>query len=328
LVVLPELPEPLVLGELGLGDVLLPELPLVLGELVLGEELLLPEVPPALEPLLLGEELPLAPVLPVLPLAPLLLPLVTPSSFRHFSRSAPTMPRHLLLVLPEELLLPDALGVELLLLLGVELLPEDPEEPPEALSEELLPDALGVELLPLELGLELLPDALGVLELPPEADEPLEALSDELLPLALGVELLPLLMPLEDEEPELCAIATLDSAKSAAAVAALISLRVIGCCSLLGFGRSATTAGAHAAAAARRSAARRAAGAAARRRSAAAGRRCAAAAGRRRRAARRAARAGLEVSIPFLPRDLPVVVLVHRREARGGAGAAGRAAAG
>ena len=44
-----------------------------------------PDVPPALEPL----------------------PVVMPSSFRHFSRSLPTMPRHLLLLeLPEAALLP------------------------------------------------------------------------------------------------------------------------------------------------------------------------------------------------------------------------------
>ena len=94
---------------------------------------------------------------------------------------------------------------------------------------ELLPLALGVEELLLELGLELLPDALGVLllgelelllgelELPPDADDPLDDLSADV---ALGVELLP-------EELELCATATLDRAKSAAAVAALMSFRFI-----------------------------------------------------------------------------------------------------
>jgi hypothetical protein len=97
------------------------------------------------------------------------------------------------------------------------LLPDAPEdEPPEALSDELLPEALGVELLlPEALGVELLlPEALGV-----------ELL---LLPDALGVELLLLPDALGVEEvPLLCANDTLDSAKSAAAVAALMSFRVI-----------------------------------------------------------------------------------------------------
>ena len=87
------------------------------------------EAPPALEPLL-G------------------LPVVMPSSFRHFSRSPPTMPRHLLLVLPEAALLPVELG-ELVLgevLLGEVLLGEPalgallPVEP-----VALLPDAPPVE---------------------------------------------------------------------------------------------------------------------------------------------------------------------------------------
>jgi hypothetical protein len=157
-VVPPLVPEPLLPAPLG-EVVLLPEpVPLPL----LGDVELLPDVPPVLE----------------LPVAPLLLPpdeepLVMPSSFRHFSRSAPTMPRHLLLVPPAAL--------PVLPLAPVLLLPDAPEdEPPEA----LLPEALGVELL---------------------------------LPDALGVELVPLL----------CANDTLDSAKSAAAVAALMSFRVI-----------------------------------------------------------------------------------------------------
>jgi hypothetical protein len=136
-------------------------------------------VPPALEPL----------------------PLVMPSSFRHFSRSVPTMPRHLLLVLPEAPLelLPVALGE---LLLG------------ELLLGELL---LGELLLPVA-PVELLPDAPA--ELP-------ELLSDEVLPVAPA--LLPVLPPpmLPDEEPVLCANDTLDSAKSAAAVAALMSFNVM-----------------------------------------------------------------------------------------------------
>ena len=77
----------LVLGLLLLGLLLLGLL--VLGLLVLGDVDDAPdegEVPPAPAPL------------------------VTPSSFRHFSRSAPTMPRHLLLEVPPGLaLLPDGL---------------------------------------------------------------------------------------------------------------------------------------------------------------------------------------------------------------------------
>lgn len=116
-------------------------------------------------------------------------------------------------------LLPLALGVELLLELGLELLPDE------------LPEALGV--------LEL-PEELGELELPPDADEPLDDLSDDV---ALGLELLP-------DELELCAIATLDRAKSAAAVAALMSFRFIEVLPPLftGSRRGTAAAGAHAAA--------------------------------------------------------------------------------
>ncbi len=101
------------------------------------------------------------------------------------------------------------------------------EEPVAPL--ELLPLALGVELL-LELGLEL----------PPDAEEPLDDLSDDV---ALGLELLP-------DELELCAIATLDRAKSAAAVAALMSFRFIEVLPPLftGSRRGTAAAGAHAAA--------------------------------------------------------------------------------
>jgi hypothetical protein len=61
-----------------------PELPILVLLPVVPEEVPLEEVPPAaLEPL----------------------PVVMPSSFRHFSRSAPIMPRHLLLdeLVPDEL---------------------------------------------------------------------------------------------------------------------------------------------------------------------------------------------------------------------------------
>ena len=117
-----------------------PPLPGVVVVEVLGE------VPPALDPL----------------------PVVMPSSFRHFSRSAPTMPRHLLLALPEALLP----------LLGEVALGR--------LLELSLPVALGLEAL-------LLPPAAPV------------------------------------AEPELCARVTPESAKSAAAVAALMSFKVIRC---------------------------------------------------------------------------------------------------
>jgi hypothetical protein len=106
------------------------------------------------------------------------------------------------------------LGVELdapAELLSLELLPEAP------LDE--LPEALGVELD--ELGVELL-DELGVDELPP-LDAP-----DELLPVALGEdEDLSLPEAPVEELPELCAMETLASANSAAAVAVVISFNFI-----------------------------------------------------------------------------------------------------
>jgi hypothetical protein len=146
-------------------------------------ELLLPDVPPELAP-------------PVVPLE--LLPLVMPWSLRQVSRSVPTMPRHLLLLLPlapEDDAPPEA------------LLSDDPVEVPPV---ELLPAALGVLLL--ELPPTELPVALGVLldELPPV----------ELLPVALGV-LDPAALPpvLPADEPELCANEAPAIAKSAAAVA-------------------------------------------------------------------------------------------------------------
>ena len=83
-------------------------------------------------------------------------------------------------------------------------------EPPEA----ALPDDLEVSDEPDE----LLPDAAGEDEEPDEPDELLPDAAgedeDELLPDAAG----------EDEDEELCATATLDSANSAAAVAALRTL--------------------------------------------------------------------------------------------------------
>jgi hypothetical protein len=50
-------------------------------------------------PPVVPEEAPVPEDVPPAALEPL--PVVMPSSFRHFSRSAPTMLRHLLLVLPE-----------------------------------------------------------------------------------------------------------------------------------------------------------------------------------------------------------------------------------
>lgn len=67
---------------------------------------LLPGVVPVLEPGVVGvlDEV-AGELLPAL--APL--PLVMPSSFRHFSRSAPNMPRHLLLLVLPLAALPEAL---------------------------------------------------------------------------------------------------------------------------------------------------------------------------------------------------------------------------
>jgi hypothetical protein len=78
---------------------------------------------------------------------------------------------------------------------------EELDAPPEALPDDLLSVALGLELGEEELG-----------EAEEELDAPPEALPDDLLSVALGLELL-----LSDEV--LCATATPDSARSAAAVA-------------------------------------------------------------------------------------------------------------
>jgi hypothetical protein len=184
----PVLPEPVLLPE-----PMLPELEPP-GALLPGVEVVLPDVPPELAP-------------PVLPLE--LLPLVTPWSLRHFSRSLPVMPRHLLLLLP--------------------LAPED-DAPPEALLSdeplELPPVALGVLLLELPLALGVLLELLPPAELPPVA---LGLLVDELppvepLPVALGV-LEPAELPpaLPADEPELCANEAPAIAKSAAVVAVTTS---------------------------------------------------------------------------------------------------------
>jgi hypothetical protein len=97
----------------------------------------------------------------------------------------------------------EKLGSDELLLEPVLLEPPDAALPDLEVSDE--PD-------------ELLPDAAGEDEEPDEPDEPLPDAAgedeDELLPDAAG----------EDEDEELCATATLDSANSAAAVAALRTL--------------------------------------------------------------------------------------------------------
>ena len=168
------------------------ELPLLLGELLLGElldPLLLGELldPLLLEPLLLGEELdPL--LLGELDELPPVAPLLEPDLLKCASHSAfDTCPSPFLSTVVNE-------GAELDA--PLELLPLDmPELPP---LEELL-------------GLEL----LGLDELPLE---PLE-----LLPVALGDDLSLLL----EDEPELCAMDTLASANSAAAVAVVISFNFI-----------------------------------------------------------------------------------------------------
>jgi hypothetical protein len=196
----PELPlllgelllDPLLLGELLLGELLLE--PLLLEPLLLGEELdplLLGE---ELEPLLLGEldELP--------PVAPLLEP-----DLKCASHSALDTCPSLFLSTVENW------GVELDA--PLELLPplDMPlDELPLELGLDELPLELGLDELPLELGLDELPLELGLDELPP---------LEELLPVALGDDL----SLLELEEPELCAMDTLASANSAAAVAVVIS---------------------------------------------------------------------------------------------------------
>jgi hypothetical protein len=186
------------------------ELPLLLGELLLGElldPLLLGELlePLLLEPLLLGEELePL--LLGELDELPPVAPLLEPDLLKCASHSSfDTCPSPFLSTVVNE-------GVELDA--PLELLPLDmPELPP-------LEELLGLELLGLDeelLGLDELPpleELLGLDELPLE---PLELL----LPVALGDDL-----SLE-LEPELCAMDTLASANSAAAVAVVISFNFI-----------------------------------------------------------------------------------------------------
>jgi hypothetical protein len=103
----------------------------------------------------------------------------------------------------------EKLGVDEELELGEDALGEAEEEldaPPEALPDDLLSVALGLELGEAELGEAELGEADEELDAPPEA------LPDDLLSVALGLELL---LSVE----VLCATATPDSARSAAAVA-------------------------------------------------------------------------------------------------------------
>jgi hypothetical protein len=198
---------PLLLGELLLGELLEP---LLLGELL--DPLLLGELlePLLLEPLLLGEELePL--LLGELDELPPVAPLLEPDFLKCASHSErDTCP---------------SLFLSTVVNSGVEL-----DAPLELLPPLDMPLDEPLDELPLELGLEEL--LLGDDELPPLE----ELLGLDELPLALGedlslLELLPValgdLSLLELEEPELCAMDTLASAKSAAAVAVVISFNFI-----------------------------------------------------------------------------------------------------
>lgn len=216
---LPEAP-PVLLPAEPAPEPVLPELvPAPPGVVVVlpGVDELLPAPVLLPEPMLGDDDAPPLEAPPdVLPVAPLVLPLVALSSRTHFSRSAPTMPRHfagvlveLLLAPPEAELLPVALGDELL---GDEVLGE-------VLGDEVLGDE---EDAPEELGLD---DELGVDDAPDEA----EPLSDEpvalLLVSALGAD-----EPADEppvEELELCATATPEIASRAAAVAEQISFNVM-----------------------------------------------------------------------------------------------------
>jgi hypothetical protein len=92
------------------------------------------------------------------PLALPVVPVVMPSSLRHFSRSAPSMPRHLLLEAP---LAPD------------EEAPPDAEAPPEA---EVPPEAL----LPVSLLVLPVAPALAPVELLSPTEEPVLCASETL----------------------------------------------------------------------------------------------------------------------------------------------------
>lgn len=194
--------------------VLLPlPMPPVDGEVVveplLGVEDVLPApvlpaapVLPGVEEVVPPDDAPLPVLLPALPALPEeLLPLVTLLSCRHLSRSAPIMPRHLL---------------ELLLLAPpeAESLLDDPAlEEPVALGEEVDGDE------------EVDGEALG-----DELDAPAELLGvDELPAESVALLLVSALLAPDDDAPaaELCAMAALERASSAAAVAEQISFNVI-----------------------------------------------------------------------------------------------------
>jgi hypothetical protein len=182
-----------------LGVLELPEPPVELP-LELPEPML-PLLEPA--PLVLGEVGALGDVVELLPPLAAPLPLAPePDLLKCASHSARDIWPSLFLSTEEKL------GVEVLLEPDAPLEPLVPE-PPEA----ALPDDLEVSDEPDE----LLPDAAGE---DAEPDEP-----DELLPEAAGADEEPLPDAAGvDEDEELCATATLDSANSAAAVAALRTL--------------------------------------------------------------------------------------------------------
>lgn len=190
---------------------------------------LLPDAPPVLlpepmpEPVLPGVVVVVEPpgvvvvvppgvVVVVLPAVP---PALAPSSRRHFSRSAPIMPRHLLLALL--LALPEAptegLGAVVLLEVLESDVPPDEALPPVVIFSSRRHLSRSAPSMPrhLLLGLVLAPlDALPAV-----------------LPVALESLLPPLEAPtLDPVEPVLCAKEALASAKSAAAVAVLMSFNI------------------------------------------------------------------------------------------------------
>ena len=126
--------------------------------------------------------------------------------------------------------MPPELGTEPALPPGVEVEPLA-VPPPLELLPLVMPSSFrhfsrSAPVMPRHLAL-VLPEAPLLPDTPPDAllpAEPLPEVPEELLPAAPA--LLP--APPPDVEPELCASETLDSAKSAAAVAALMSFNVIG----------------------------------------------------------------------------------------------------
>jgi hypothetical protein len=218
-VLLPAAPPVLLPAEPAPEPVLLPE---PMPELLPGVVEVLPgvdDVPPAPvlpEPMLGDDDAPPLEAPPdVLPAAPLVPPLVALSSRTHFSRSAPTMPRHFAGVAVVPLLLAPPEAEPLLVEPAAPL-----ELEPVALGDELL--ELGdVVLEPVALGVEVLGDD----EAPDEAEPPFDAPVALLLVSALGAD-----EPADEapvEELELCATATPEIASRAAAVAEQISFNVM-----------------------------------------------------------------------------------------------------